>query len=201
MVEHIVIILLLFGGLSASRFLHLDLNLKSFLFLPLLFFFAVFIKFNFILNFLFVEELHTFVKDVEMHLDYLRLLHESDEFSRESGRTLIVKDQWLLFDGLVWLIRVEVHQLQGVLAGEVFEILNVLEIYLVEYFLKIFGPDPSHVDIKLVFLLLGEHLGQSVTGESLLLLVGLRITLLRLQHLENLLLLLSLEMLVDSVLH
>lgn len=92
MVKHIVIILVLLGGLSASRFLHLDLNLKSFLFLPLLFFFAVFIKFNFILNFLFVEELHTFVKDVEMHLDYLRLLHEGDELSRESGRTLIVKD-------------------------------------------------------------------------------------------------------------
>ena len=52
-----------------------------------------------------------------------------------------------------------------------------------------------------MFLLLGQHLGQSVTGEGLLLLVGLTISLLGLQHLEDLLLLLSLEMLVDSVLH
>lgn len=75
----------------------MDLNLESFLFLPLLFFFAVFIKFNFILNFLFVEELHTFVQDVEMHLDDLRFLHEGDELSRESRRLAFVKDWALLF--------------------------------------------------------------------------------------------------------
>ena len=201
MVEHIVIILFLFVGLSTSGFLHLDLNLKSLLFLPLLFFFTVFVKFNFILNFLFVEELHTFVKDIQMHLDYLRLLHESNEFSRESGGLAFVRGRSLLFGGLVWFLRIEVHQLQRVLAGEVFEILNVLEVYLVEYFLKIFGPDSSHVDIKLVFLLLGKHLDKSIARHGLLLLIGLLVALLRLKHLEDLLLLLSLKMLVDSVLH
>jgi len=111
LVNHIVIILLLLGRLSASRFLHLDLNLESFLFLPLLFFFAVFIKFDFILNFLFVEELHAFVKDIQMHLDYLRFLHESDEFSRESRRLAFVMNLPNLFGSLVGLFRVKVDQL------------------------------------------------------------------------------------------
>lgn len=181
----------------------MNLDLESFLFLPLLFFFAVFIKFDFILNFLFVEELNAFVKDIQVHLDYLRLLHEGDKFSRESHglATFVINLLPLLFVSLVRLFRVKVHQLQGVFTCQVFKILNVLEVDLVEYFLKIFGPDPPHVNIKLVFLLLGKHLGQSITGEELLLLVGLGITLLRLQHLKDLLLLLSLEMLVDSVLH
>ena len=151
--------------------------MKSFLVLPLLFFFAVLVKFDFILNFLFVEKLNIFVQDIQMHLDDLRFFHKSDVLSWVSIGLAFVRVGGLLFR-LVWLLRFEVHKLQRVLAGEVFEVLNVLEVHLVEYFLKIFGPDSPHVNIKLVFLLLRNHLTQSITGEGLLLLGSLLVWLL-----------------------
>lgn len=112
-----------------------------------------------------------------MHLDDLRFFHKSDVLSWVSIGLAFVRVGGLLFR-LVWLLRFEVHKLQRVLAGEVFEVLNVLEVHLVEYFLKIFGPDSPHVNIKLVFLLLRNHLTQSITGEGLLLLGSLLVWLL-----------------------
>lgn len=198
LIEHIVIMLLLFGALPAARFLHLNLHLESLLLLPLLFLFAVFVKVNLVLDLLLVEELDTLVEDIQMHLDDLRLVHEADVLIGVSAGLALFRAR--PSGGLVRLLRIEVHQLQGVLTGKIFEVLDVLEVHLVENFLKIFRPNSSHVDTKFEFLLLGKHLDESVTGEGLLL-GRLLVILLGLQHLEDLLLLLPLEMLVHSVLH
>lgn len=103
--------------------------------------------------------------------------------------------------------------LNGVLAGQVFEILNVLVVDLVKNFLEVLGPDPIHISIKLLLLLLGQQLAWvsalACVGGLLVLPVGavgrihscLLIGGLSLCHLRNLLLPFSFEVLVYSVLH
>ena len=107
LIDHIVITLLLFGALSASRFLHLNLHLESLLFLPLLFLFAVFVKFNLVLDFLLVEELNTLIEDIQMHLNNFWLFHEADVLIRISAGLAFFRA--CPSGGLVRLLRIEVH--------------------------------------------------------------------------------------------
>lgn len=103
--------------------------------------------------------------------------------------------------------------LHRILAGQVFEILDILMVDLFQDFLEVLRSDAVHVSVKLLLLLLGQQralvpAGRG-TGRLLTLPIDavelirncLLIRMVRLCHLCDFLLALPLKVLVNSVLH